>query len=246
MKTFLNPFWAGTVLAIGLTLSNVGQAFAATLGVTAKLTADNFYGLYYGNEDGSLLNFVGRNEFGATGNPGVFNWSNAETWNFNLDTQDYLYIVVWDNGVDTAWVGEFNFSNGQQLLSKVDAWEYLITQQGVNPSFKPGNNVPSNSELNWEIANAVWQTPGDRGPNVASTVPWGRIPEVTTDAHFLDTATNGDRYTIFRTKLSIDDTLPPGPQPVPEPAATTALALLGILGVGKALSTKRRSRTLGE
>ena len=61
------------------------QAAVAT-SVTATLTADNHYGLYYGDENGANLTLVGRNEFGDFGGPGDndHNWTFPETWNFNM------------------------------------------------------------------------------------------------------------------------------------------------------------------
>jgi hypothetical protein len=41
----------GTVLTLGLLMTGTSQASAATIGAT--LTADNSYGLYYGEADGS-------------------------------------------------------------------------------------------------------------------------------------------------------------------------------------------------
>jgi hypothetical protein len=80
---------SGTIAALSLLIVGSGQgAMAAT--VKATLTADNFYGLFYGNESGSSLNFVGRNELGSSGNPGTYNWSEAETWDpFTVESQDY-------------------------------------------------------------------------------------------------------------------------------------------------------------
>lgn len=63
-----------------------------TLSVKAVVTADNHYGLYYGSS--GRLHFVGRNEIGFSGNPGTYNWSEAETFLFNLKPDDYLYVVA--------------------------------------------------------------------------------------------------------------------------------------------------------
>ena len=52
----------GTLLAVGLLMTGTSRASAAT--IRGTLTADNHYGLYYGQADGSGLTFVGRNEKG--------------------------------------------------------------------------------------------------------------------------------------------------------------------------------------
>lgn len=243
-------FIAGAILTAALALTNAGQAFAASLTGRAILTADNHYGLFHGNSTGSHLNFVGRNEKGPNGSTGGYNWSHAESWNFTMDSKDYLYVVVWDDrSVDESWVGEFAFTDAKSktynLLSKPDAWEYVITQKGTNPG--DWGETPSNTELNWEISNAKWIAAKSRGLNDGSTAPWGRISEVTSNAEFLNTTTNGtgdkrdnERYTIFRTRLSIDDTVKP--KPVPEPASILGLLAIGAVGTHSALKRKQKAQ----
>jgi hypothetical protein len=80
MKAYLKTVVLGAIAAVGTITFGGAEAHATT--VKATVTADNFYGILYGNKDGSQLNFVGRNETGSTGNPGQYNWSMAETWNF--------------------------------------------------------------------------------------------------------------------------------------------------------------------
>lgn len=245
-------FIAGAILAMGIALSNAGQAFAASLTSRATLTADNHYGLFHGSSTGNRLNFVGRNEYGPNGSTGGYNWSHAETWDFTMDSNDYLYVVVWDDrSVDESWVGEFSFKDKDNktynLLSKPDAWEYVITQKGTNPG--DWGDTPDNAELNWEISNANWISARSRGLNDGSTAPWGRISEVTQSAEFLNTTTNssGDkrdnnRYTIFRTKLTVADVtdMPPA-ESVPEPASAAGLLALGAVGAYSARKRKAKA-----
>ncbi len=245
-------FIAGAILAAGIALTNAGQAVAASLTGRAILTADNHYGLFHGNSTGSTLNFVGRNEKGPNGSTGGYNWSHAETWDFNMNSKDYLYVVAWDDqSVDESWLGEFKFNdaknNAYSLLSKPDAWEYVITQKGTNPG--DWGDTPGNAELGWEISNAEWIGAKSRGLNNGSTSPWGRIGEVTSDAEFLNTTTNttgskrdNDRYTIFRTRLSIADTVKvPDPKSVPEPASMLGLFVIGAAGTHSALKRKQKA-----
>ena len=191
---------------------NDGLEGTITPNMTGHLTADNHYGLFTGNDNGSDLNFIGRNEYGRSGNPGRYNWSIGEQWNFFLDDDDYIYVVVWDDGnVDESWIGEFILDSGETLLSVEDSWEYIIAS-GSNPG--DYGEVPSNSQLESEISSANWQSVLRRGPNGMS--PWGTIAGISNDADFLNTTTpsNGN-YTIFRTKFAVKPELtnPPSNQP---------------------------------
>ena len=179
---------------------NDGLEGTITPNMTGHLTADNHYGLFIGNDNGSDLNFIGRNEYGPSGNPGTYNWSIKEEWNFYLDDDDYIYVVVWDDAnVDESWIGEFILDSGETLLSVEDSWEYIIAS-GSNPG--DYGEVPSNSELQSEISSANWQSVNSRGDN--GMIPWGTIAGISSDADFLNTTTpsNGN-YTIFRTKFAV-------------------------------------------
>jgi hypothetical protein len=249
MSMKIKHFLAGTVLAVGLATVSAGEASAVSMNsvsVNAKLTADNHYGLFSGNKDGSNLNFVGRNEQGSNGSTGGYNWSHAESWDFAMNPADYLYVVVWDDrSVDESWVGEFSFSSGQQLLSKPDDWEYVITQNATNPG--DWGETPADAELYSEIVNANWTGAQSRGLNDGSTRPWGKISEVTNTAEFLNTTTNttgnrrdNNQYTIFRTRLSVADEVGIPPESVPEPASTLGLLMLGVIGTGSVLKAKHK------
>lgn len=91
-----------------------------TLSIKAVVTADNHYGLYYGSP--GRLHFVGRNEIGSSGNPGTYNWSEAETFLFDLKPDDYLYVVAWDHGYAKMWLGEFQLFNDIYLRFNNKDW----------------------------------------------------------------------------------------------------------------------------
>ena len=122
-----------TLAALAAMTAGISQADP----VTAVLTADNHYGLYHGSGDGSVLTFVGRNEFGFAGSPGAFNWSLPETFPFNA-TGDYLYVVAWDDGGPQMWTGDFTFP-ASNVVSNTTDWEW-VAGSGANPM--TGGAVP--------------------------------------------------------------------------------------------------------
>jgi PEP-CTERM motif len=269
MNNATRQILVGTVLSALAIVSQVSGASAQSasknLQVKATLTADNHYALFSGNETGSVLNFYGRNEKGAYGgaagwnngnqggqsfNPGNgYNWSNAETWDFKMSQNDYMYVVTWDDSaVDESWVGQFDITAGDkksQLLSAPGSWEYMTTQWSANPG--DWGDTPTDAILNKEISGAKWFDSKSRGLNNGSTGPWGKINQVTDKADFLNTTTNStgnkrdnNRFTIFRTKVNIAETigLPPV-KSVPEPTT-----LIGLTGVGLAsLAVRKRKKS---
>ncbi|MDA0673286.1 MAG: PEP-CTERM sorting domain-containing protein [Cyanobacteria bacterium] len=229
MNSILKATFLGGAIAASTLLAGPQVAEAAS--VKATVTADNFYGLFYGNEDGSILNFVGRNEVGASGEPGKYNWSLPETWDFEISNNDYLYLVTWDDAsIAESWIGEF-YVEGKQLLSSASDWEYILNED--NPFTRTGNPVPGNDELGTAIAAGGWQGAETVGKNGIGT--WNTIEGIDADADWLRTAARGtDMYTIFRTKVSLTDT---AGVDVPEPAS-----LLGLLAIGAVGTTTLRRR----
>ncbi|WP_201279010.1 PEP-CTERM sorting domain-containing protein [Leptolyngbya iicbica] len=231
MKSSLTGLTLGVALTAGLVMAGSQSAEAAS--VKATVTADNFYGLFYGNEDGSILNFVGRNETGGSGAPGRYNWSLPETWNFEVNNNDYLYLVTWDDAsVAEAWIGEFEV-DGEKLLSSAEDWEYIFNED--NPFTRAGNPVPEADELGTAISAGGWQDGTTVGKN--GIRPWNTIAGIDSDADWLKTAERGaDMYTIFRTKVSLTETA--GVADVPEPASMLGLLAVGAVGAGSVLKKK--------
>ena len=229
MKAFMKSLVFGAIASVGLL--SVGAVEARAADIKATVTADNFYGMFYGSEDGSTLNFVGRNETGDGGAPGRYNWSKAETWDFEVGNNDYLYLVTWDDGrVAESWIGEFKI-NGETILSGAEDWEYIVG--GANPYLadKSTNLLPGNEELSSLIDGALWQDTVSIGKNGIN--PWKTIAGVDQDADWLQTASHTEgSYTIFRTQVPAEDVAD-----VPEPAS-----MFGLLAIGAISTTMKRRR----
>lgn len=200
-----------------------GTTSAHAVNITATLTADNHYGLYYGQADGSGLTFVGRNEKGTSGDPGQFNWSLPETFNLNANNGDYLYVLAWDDGLPQNWIGEFKLASGVSLLSNTSDWVYQIGS-GANPG--EFGDVPLLTTVASEIGSATWKIPQVSAPQ--GTPPWFTIPGISSQARFIwhdsldnDSSSDGN-YVIFRTKVAIIS--------VPEPSTLSAIAVAGVMG----------------
>lgn len=275
MSKLFKSLVAGTVLSVGLAIGSMGEAKAVSLTGSATITADNHYGFFYGDKDGKSLNFVGRNELGSGGSEGAYNWSRPESWNFNVDSQNYLYMVVWDDqSVDEAWLGEFNFSTDKSaasktLLSKATDWEYMISKNS-NPFSRASEvkkedydkaflaagdrfegNVPKNGELAQEIQTGNWIGAINRGANVSSTGPWGQISGISQNAQFLNvtTADKQQRGTSANTNYTIFRTRSTVGEltgiPPKSVPEPTTVFGLAALGLIGATSLKKRKVKLG-
>jgi len=150
---------------------------AVSTPVEAVITCDNYYALFYGNEHDGLT-FVGRNEMGRDGNPGKYNWSMAETWNFDVGADDYLYIVAWsDNWYSQALLGQFNLG-GETLYTNSEDWLYKSGTTDL------GNNSPAPT-----IAEVESRMGGDWFPVDGSlhhgVSPWRYIDGISDDADWI-------------------------------------------------------------
>ena len=204
-------------------LAVAGQAFA----MTATLTADNHYGLYFGSSNGSTLTFVGRNETGAAGSPGSFNWSLPETWTFNVASGDHLYVVAWDDTGIQSLLGEFALANSTTLYTNTVDWEFYVS---ANPNPGLEGPVPSLPTLQGEIAGASWGTPlGAGNLNDGTVFGWGHIPGISSDASFVwhdtfsDSSSSDNNYVIYRTINEVPT--------IPEPASMMLFGMgSGVMG----------------
>ena len=199
-KNRLSPIILGTMavfllMAAGLLLTAVAPASAAT--VTATITADNHYALYYGDANGNNLTLVGRNEDSVSGSPGQYNWSLPETWATNMT----IFVLAWDDGGPQSWIGDFTLPGNQKLYSNLTEWQYIVAS-GPNPGGPPAVNFPSLATVQNDIATGVWATPLASAPN--GSAPWGTISGISGSANFIwhdtlgNNSTSDAHYAIYR------------------------------------------------
>jgi hypothetical protein len=202
--------------------------FGSLVPFSATLTADNHYGLFLGDADGSNLISIGRNEYGHGGSPGTYNWSQAEQWYFLAAPGQYLYVMAWDDDGPQGWIGTFSWQS-HVLDSNTTDWLSAIAP-GTNPGMN--GNLPSTGVLEGYIASAVWMTPAASAAN--GSAPWGSIAGVGNaqwiwhDTLAANSGADG-HFALFRS-------VNPLVSAVPEPRT---YAMLG-LGLGLILLVARR------
>lgn len=228
-------------LAAAMLIALTGTAQATPIEVT--VTADNVYGIYTGTGTAAST-FVGADNA----------WPSAETYNFNLPDDNFIYVVSYtDDAVAQGFLAQFtNHSNGNVFYSSDPQWE--VTATGINKN--TADPQPTLAELSTQIqlANAGtnpangWVAP-TVGP-VNGATPWGPVAGISSAAHWTwydshkDTRTstsypvpfagfNHDEYLIFRIAVAATPITPSVPEP-----ESVALALVG-LGLCGAVARKR-------
>jgi hypothetical protein len=195
--------------------------------VTAAVTADNHYGLYYGSD--SSLTFVGRNEYGVNGSPGQYNWSLPESFgNLAVAGSDRFYIAQWDQYTDQpstaqGLLAEFVTADGRSLLTNTRDWAYFVTSAP-----NPGDYGDPPDALTMEalLVAASWTQVGFATPN--GTGPWdqntGPMAGISAQADWISrTSAYDSSYSlvVFRS-IPVADI-----RAVPEPNSI-ALIILGV------------------
>ena len=201
------------------------------------------------NPDGSLNStYIGNGVVsGDVANGGAYNWSMPETWTYDVKDTDYLYVAVWDDAsVNEGWIGEFISDQGV-LLSEAENWEFIktiTTESNSNWGINPGDNgdTPELADLSYQVAmanageNNNWSNAIKKGDN--GVRPWGNISDISSEADFLYTTTNAnniaggnnEKYTIFRTKLSLGEENIVSAK-TPEPGFMLGITIFGLLSL---------------
>lgn len=245
---------------VALTFNLPAQAGGLVLNTT--VTADNHYKLVTAYQDASQLKVIGRNEVGPFNIPDTtppvpneacpddapFSWSCPEAFSAQLPLYQnafYVYSFVWgESAVRRAFLGDFevlgcdcednvlfvdNFSTDTQ-------WEVTTVED-----FNPGDfGDVSASRIATEIVNAntnnSWVSATSKGPNVETTLPWKRIPGISSSAEFIASDTLGDDEDslLFRRLVTVPVEIPPC---TPEPSMLLSLGAIS----GMSLLFKRKT-----
>jgi hypothetical protein len=222
--------------ALGTLLVTMGTAAQAT-SIKVNMTVDNSYALFYGTQNAATT-FVGSDSA----------WPTTETYNFNLPSNYFLYVVTAsDILVAQGFLGQFeNLDTGYKFYSSDPQWEVMATGLG---SAAPYTGSPADlALLTQEIMDAnVGGNPSNgwvpltAGPTNGSA-PWGTRPNIDAAAKWVWYSSNGDpdpttpgfnhdEWLVFRIKVGAT------PVSVPEQplGLMSSLVVLGFSAVLKVM-----------
>ncbi len=234
----------GAVTLAAVALMDCARADA----IRVHMTVDNSYALFVGNYYGATT-FVGSD----------FSWPTVETYNFDLGSDAYLYVVTAsDRSTAQGFLGEFdNLATGYRFLSNDPQWQVAATGLGQNAPYTGSTAnlaLLSTEILDANAGNTIsdgWTTFTAGGVNGSS--PWGLMAGIDPSAQWVWYAggncspTNptlggcdAGEWLMFRIAVAATPTDPVPPPPaagVPEPST---IALLGVASLA-AVAARRRT-----
>lgn len=222
---------------LGLAASQAAQADA----IKVSMTVDNSYALYVGTLSGATT------YIGADGE-----WPSVETYNFNLASNAYLYVVTAsDRSTAQGFLGQFeNLTSGYKFYSQDPQWQVMATGLGTAAPYAGTSGDLALLTQEIQDANAGgnpsqgWTNFTAGGAN--GTSPWGTRSGIDPAAHWVwyaggnCDATNptlggcdANEWLVFRIAVAATPTNPNPGNNVPEPASL-ALAALGLAAAAAA------------
>lgn len=220
--------------------------------IRVSITVDNSYALFLGGFS-AADSLVGSD----------LNWPDTETYNFNLTSDRYLYVVTAsDLSTAQGFLGQFeNLSSGYKFYSNDPQWQVMATGLG---SAAPYTGSAANLAL---LSSEIVDANGGGNPSggwvdltegpANGSAPWGARPGIDAAAKWVWYSANGDtdptspgfnhdEWLVFRIAVAAtpDVPVPPGGgvPAIPEPSTygLMALGLLTLAGVARRRKAARR------